>query len=360
MKHVLDEIENKFEMFQVLNKDGEIVNEDDMPDLSDEDLVELMKRMVYTRVLDQRSIALNRQGRLGFYAPTAGQEASQLASQFALEKEDFILPSYRDVPQLIWHGLPLYQAFLFSKGHFHGNQMEENLNATSPQIIIGAQYVQTAGVALGMKLRGKDAVAATYIGDGGTSQGDFYEGINYAGAYQAPAIFFVQNNHFAISVPVEKQTAAKTLVQKSVAAGIEGFQVDGMDPLAVYAVTKYAREKAKNGEGPTLIETITYRYGPHTMAGDDPTRYRTSDMDSEWEKQDPIVRFRTFLENKDLWSEEKENEVVEQAKSDIKEAMKKADNYPKQKVSDFMEIMYEDMPATLKEQLQEYKEKESK
>src|SRR5699024_3205365 len=114
-------------MFQVLNKDGEIVNKDDILDLSDEDIVELMRRMFYTHVIDQRSIALNRQGRLGFYAPTAGQEASQLASQLALEKEDFILPSYRDVPQLIWHGLPLYQAFLFSKGHFHGNQMEENL-----------------------------------------------------------------------------------------------------------------------------------------------------------------------------------------------------------------------------------------
>lgn len=360
LKNVLDEVENKFEMFQVLNEEGKIVNEDDVPDLSDDDLKELMKRMVYTRVLDQRSIALNRQGRLGFYAPTAGQEASQLASQFALEKEDFILPSYRDVPQLIWHGLPLYKAFLFSKGHFHGNQMAEEVNALSPQIIIGAQYVQAAGVALGKKLKGESSAAVTYIGDGGTSQGDFYEGINFAGAYQAPAIFFVQNNQFAISVPVGKQTAAKTLVQKSVAAGIEGYQVDGMDPLAVYAITKYAKEKAAKGGGPTLIETITYRYGPHTMAGDDPTRYRTSDMDSDWEKKDPIVRFRTYLENKDLWSEEKENEVVEQAKSDIKAAMKKADNYPKQKVSDFIEIMYEDMPATLEEQLQEYKEKESK
>lgn len=360
MKHVLEEIENKFEMFQVLNQDGEVVDKDNVPDLSDEELQELMKRMVYTRVLDQRSIALNRQGRLGFYAPTAGQEASQIASQFALEKDDFLLPGYRDVPQMIWHGLPLYQAFLFSKGHYHGNQMPKGVNTLSPQIIIGAQYVQATGVALGMKLRGKDAVAVTYTGDGGTSQGDFYEGINFAGAYNAPAIFFVQNNYFAISVPVEAQTAAKTLAQKAVAAGIEGYQVDGMDPLAVYAVTKHARERAKAGKGPTLIETLTYRYGPHTMAGDDPTRYRTKDLDSEWEKQDPIVRFRTYLEGKGLWSEEQENEVIEQAKEDIKEAIKKADAYPKQKVTELMENMYEKMPANLEEQLQEYKEKESK
>ncbi|WP_231378701.1 MULTISPECIES: pyruvate dehydrogenase (acetyl-transferring) E1 component subunit alpha [Virgibacillus] len=347
-------------MFQILNEDGKIVNKDDMPDLSDDELKELMRRMVYTRVLDQRSIALNRQGRLGFYAPTAGQEASQLGSQFALEEEDFLLPGYRDVPQLIWQGLPLYQAFLFSRGHFHGNQMPEGVHAVSPQIIIGAQYVQTAGVALGIKKRGKKAVAVTYTGDGGTSQGDFYEGINFAGAYKAPALFFVQNNYFAISVPVEKQTNAKTLAQKAVAAGIEGVQVDGMDVLAVYAVTKAARERAINGEGPMLIETLTYRYGPHTMAGDDPTRYRTDDLDNEWEKKDPLVRFRKFLEEKDLWSEEDENKVIEEAKDEIKKAIKQADEYPKQKVTDFIGNMFEELPSHLQEQMEEYKEKESK
>lgn len=360
MKHVLENVESQFEMFQILDENGKIINKSDMPEISDEELKELMRRMVYTRVLDQRSISLNRQGRLGFYAPTAGQEASQVASHFALEKDDFVLPGYRDVPQLIWHGLPLYQAFLFSRGHFHGNQMPKDVPAFSPQIIIGAQYVQCAGVALGMKLRGKKTVAVTYTGDGGTSQGDFYEGINTAGSYKAPAIFFIQNNHFAISVPVELQTNAKTLAQKAVAAGIEGYQVDGMDPLAVYAVTKHARKRAIEGEGPTLIETITYRYGPHTMAGDDPTRYRTDDMDTEWEKKDPIVRFRTFLEGKKLWSKEDEDAVIEQAKEDIKEAIKKADQYPKQKVTDLISNMFDVLPPHLQEQYEIYKEKESK
>src|SRR5690625_1943025 len=346
-------------MFQILNEEGKVVNEEAMPDLSDEQLKELMRRMVYTRVLDQRSIALNRQGRLGFYAPTAGQEASQIASHFALDKDDFLLPGYRDVPQLIWHGLPLYKAFLFSKGHFHGNQME-GVNGLPPQIIIGAQYIQAAGVALGLKMRGKKQVAVTYTGDGGTSQGDFYEGLNFAGVYEVPAIFFVQNNFFAISVPVEIQTKAKTLAQKAVAAGMEGFQVDGMDPLAVYAITKHARERAINGEGPTLIETVTYRYGPHTMAGDDPTRYRTKELDSEWEQKDPLVRFRKYLEDKNLWSEDEETKVVEEAKEDIKEAIKKADNYPKQKVTDLIGNMFEELPAHLQEQFEEYKEKESK
>ncbi|WP_010282830.1 pyruvate dehydrogenase (acetyl-transferring) E1 component subunit alpha [Bacillus timonensis] len=356
----LDKVAENFPMLQILNEDGEVVNKSAVPDLSDDQLKELMRRMVYTRILDQRSISLNRQGRLGFYAPTAGQEASQLASQFALEKEDFILPGYRDVPQIVWHGLPLYQAFLFSRGHFHGNQIPEGVNVISPQIIIGAQYIQCAGVALGMKKRGQKSIAITYTGDGGTSQGDFYEGINFAGAFKAPAVFIVQNNRFAISTPVEKQSAAHTLAQKAVAAGIPGIQVDGMDALAVYVAVKEARERAINGEGPTLIETLTYRYGPHTMAGDDPTRYRTAELDNEWEKKDPLVRFRKYLEGKGIWNEEIENQIIEEAKEDIKNAIKKADETPKQKVTDLISHMYEELPLNLEEQMEIYKAKESK
>lgn len=359
-KKTLQEIEEKFEMFQILNEEGKIVNEDANPNLSDEELVELMSRMVFTRILDQRSISLNRQGRLGFYAPTAGQEASQLASQFALEKEDFILPGYRDVPQIVWHGLPLWQAFLFSRGHFMGNQIPEDVNVFPPQIIIGAQFIQAAGVALGMQKRGKKAIAITYTGDGGSSQGDFYEGINFAGAYRSPAVFIVQNNQYAISTPRELQTSAKTIAQKGIAAGIPSVQVDGMDPLAVYVATKDARERAINGEGPSLIETVCYRFGPHTMAGDDPTRYRTSDTDSAWEKKDPLVRFRTYLEAKGIWNQEKEEAIIEKAKEEIKEAIKKADAAPKQKVTDLINIMYEENPYNLDEQLAYYTEKESK
>ncbi|MBD8026604.1 pyruvate dehydrogenase (acetyl-transferring) E1 component subunit alpha [Ureibacillus sp. Re31] len=357
---ILQEIESKFEMFQILNEEGKIVNEDAVPDLTDEELVELMTRMVYTRILDQRSISLNRQGRLGFYAPTAGQEASQLASHFALEKEDWILPGYRDVPQIVWHGLPLWKAFLFSRGHFVGNQIPEGVNVVPPQIIIGAQYVQTAGVALGIKKRGTKNVAITYTGDGGSSQGDFYEGINFAGAFKSPAIFVVQNNQYAISTPRDVQTAAKTIAQKGIAAGIPSILVDGMDPLAVYVATRYARERAVNGDGPSLIETMCYRYGPHTMSGDDPTRYRTTDIDNEWAAKDPIVRFRIYLEGKGLWSEEKETEVIERAKEEIKAAIKKADETPKQKVTDLIENMYEEKPYNLQEQYEIYKAKESK
>ncbi len=356
---LMEDINADFPTIQVLDKDGKVVNKDLLPDLSDEELVELMTRMVWARVLDQRSTALNRQGRLGFYAPTAGQEASQLASQFAMDKEDVLLPGYRDVPQLIQHGLPLRDAFLWSRGHAAGSEYAESLQALPPQIIIGAQYVQAAGVALGLKKRNKPNVAFTYTGDGGSSQGDFYEGINFAGAYKANAVFFIQNNGYAISTPRELQTAANTLAQKGIAAGIPSIQVDGMDALAVYKVTKAAREWAAAGNGPVLIETLTFRYGPHTLSGDDPTRYRTQEVEDEWHAKDPLTRFRIYLTEKGLWSEEKEEQIIEQTKEEIKTAIKAADAAPKQKVSDFLKNMFEVTPKLIQEQIDTFEAKES-
>lgn len=357
---LLENINADFPVYQALDQEGKVVNEELVPELTDEELVELMTRMVWSRVLDQRSTALNRQGRLGFYAPTAGQEASQLASHFAFEKEDVLLPGYRDVPQLVQHGLPLSEAFLWSRGHVAGNLYADDLQALPPQIIIGAQYVQAAGVALAMKKRKKKNVVFTYTGDGGSSQGDFYEAINFAGAYHANAVFYIQNNGFAISTPREKQSAAATLAQKAVAAGIPGIQVDGMDPLAMYTVSKMAREWAANGNGPVLIEALTYRYGPHTLSGDDPTRYRTKDMDDEWQQKDPLIRFRNYLTEKGLWSEEKEEKIIEDTKEEIKQAIADADRAPKQKVSDFLKNMYEVQPQNIKEQIEFYEAKESK
>lgn len=357
---ILETVNQDFPFYQAIDQEGKVVNENLISDLSDEKLVELMSQMVWSRILDQRATALNRQGRLGFYAPTAGQEASQLASHFAMEKEDYLLPGYRDVPQLVQHGLPLSQAFLWSRGHVAGNYYAEDLNALPPQIIIGAQYVQAAGIALALKKRNKKTVVVAYTGDGGTSQGDFYEALNFAGAYKANAVFITQNNGFAISTPRDKQTAAKTLAQKAVAAGIPGIQVDGMDALAVYTVTKAAREWAANGNGPVLIETVTFRYGPHTLSGDDPTRYRSKELETEWQAKDPLVRFRNYLTPKGLWSEAKEEEVIEAAKEEIKNAVTDADKYPKQKVSDFLKNMFEVQPQNIKEQIAFYEDKESK
>ncbi|WP_416353010.1 pyruvate dehydrogenase (acetyl-transferring) E1 component subunit alpha [Agrilactobacillus fermenti] len=356
---LLKDQDKDFKMVQILNEKGELVDADHVPDLSDEQLVELMSKMLWARVLDQRSTALNRQGRLGFYAPTAGHEASQMASVYAMDKADFLLPRYRDVPELIQHGLPLYKAFLWSRGHVEGNNYPEDLKALPPQIIIGAQYVQAAGVALGLKKNGSKNVAFAYTGDGGTSQGDFYEGMNFAGHFKAPAIFVVENNEFAISVPRSAQTAAKTLAQKAVAVGIPGVQVDGMDPLAVYEAMKEARDWAVAGNGPVLIETMTYRYGPHTLSGDDPKRYRSEELDEMWHQRDPLNRFRIYLEGKNLWSDEQEEKLTAQYKDEIKAAIDQADNVAKQKVSQFLENTYEVQPQNIKEQIETYRQKES-
>lgn len=345
---------------QILAPDGTLVRPDLMPKLSDEQLREVMRRMVFTRVWDQRAISLNRQGRLGFYAPVAGQEATMIGSEFALEKKDFILPSYRDIPQMVWHGLPLYQAFLYSRGHIHGGQIPQDVNVLMPQIIIAAQCTQATGVAMGFKLRDEKQVAINYFGDGATSQGDFYEGMNYAGVYKLPVIFFSQNNGYAISVPFAKQTAAESIAIKAKAAGIAGERIDGMDVLAVIKTTQDARERGINGEGATLIEALTYRYGPHTMAGDDPTRYRTGEEQSEWEQRDPLIRFRKFLEGKGLWSEKDEEAVIEEAKQAVADAIKKADETPKMKVSELIDTMFETLPPALEEQKAEYVAKESK
>ncbi|WP_419961811.1 pyruvate dehydrogenase (acetyl-transferring) E1 component subunit alpha [Psychrobacillus sp. BM2] len=341
-------------VLSILDKNGKVINHDLLPQLSNERLIGLMKKMVFTRIWDERAIKLNRQGRLGLWAPVSGQEASMIGSEDALSTEDFILGSYRDIPQIVWHGLPLYQTFLYSRGHQHGGQIPESVNVLMPQIIIGAQIIQAAGVALGFKLRNKKNVAIAYIGDGGTSQGDFYEGINFAGAYKAPAIFFVQNNQYAISVPINKQTAAETLAQKAVAAGITGIQVDGMDVLAVHKAVSEAAERARNGEGPTLIEAITYRYGAHTMAGDDPKRYRKKEEEDEWKQKDPLIRFRKYLTQKGLWNELEEELVIEEAKKAIAEAMKKADETPKMTIPSLIDSMFEQTPLHLEKQKAEF------
>lgn len=349
-----------FPMVQIIDKEGKVVNKDLIPDLSDDELVELMERMVFSRVLHDRSMALARQGRLGFYAPTEGQEASQIASHYALEQNDWIYPGYRDIPQLILHGLPIYKAFLWSRGHVEGNNYGDDLNIVYPQIIIGAQYIQAMGNAVGQKLSGQEAVTITYTGDGGSSQGDVYEGINYASRYKAPVIFVIQNNGYAISTPRDKQTAAETLAQKAVSVGIPGVQVDGMDPLAVYAVTKAARDYAIAGNGPVLIETITSRFGPHSTSGDDPTRYRTQESFDYWAERDPLVRFRNYLTEKELWTEEHEEELIEKYTEDIAAAAKEADQVAKMKTSDALKSMFSNPGQNILEQIEKYEAKESK
>ena len=305
-----------FPTLQILNPAGEIVDEAGLAraDLSSEDLVQIMQRMLLSRQLDIRSTKLAKQGRFGFFAPTAGQEASQMASSYAFNDNDWLMPGYRDIPQIIVKGWPIWKAILWSRGHVLGNVFttadEQPVNAWMPQIIIGAQYVEAAGIGLGLKKRQKDAVAYAYTGEGGSSQGDFYEGVNFAGAYQANAVFFIQNNGYAISTPRGLQTAATHLAAKGWAAGVPSVVVDGNDPIAVYLAAKEARQWAVSGNGPVLIETLTDRLEPHSTAGDDPLRYRTQDDIDAWWAKEPLIRMRQFMTDQGIWDEAKETAYI--------------------------------------------------
>lgn len=348
----------RVEPLRVLNLDGTLVAGAKEPALTSEQLREVMRRMVFTRVWDQRAVSLNRQGRLGFYAPVSGQEAAMVGSEFVLEREDFICPGYRDMPQIVWHGLPMHQAFLYSRGHQQGGRIPEDVHVLMPQIIIGAQIVEAAGIALGLKLKGKPNVAIAYTGDGGSSQGDFYEGMNFAGAMALPAIFFVQNNQYAISTPITKQTTALTIAHKAVAAGIRGVLVDGMDVLAVVQAVQEARGYALQGK-PTLIEAVTYRFGPHSMSGDDPTKYRTKEEQTSWEERDPLVRMRKYVEAKSLWTEQDEQATIQEAKDHVAAQIKQAEEMEKMTIPGLLRSMYETPPAHIATQIEQYQPKQS-
>ncbi|WP_278393057.1 thiamine pyrophosphate-dependent dehydrogenase E1 component subunit alpha [Leuconostoc lactis] len=349
-----------FPTLQILNPAGEIVDEAGLARaaLSSEDLVQIMQRMLLSRQLDIRSTKLAKQGRFGFFAPTAGQEASQMASSYAFNDNDWLMPGYRDIPQIIVKGWPIWKAILWSRGHVLGNVFttadDQPVNAWMPQIIIGAQYVEAAGIGLGLKKRQKDAVAYAYTGEGGSSQGDFYEGVNFAGAYQANAVFFIQNNGYAISTPRGLQTAATHLAAKGWAAGVPSVVVDGNDPIAVYLAAKEARQWAVSGNGPVLIETLTDRLEPHSTAGDDPLRYRTQDDIDAWWAKEPLIRMRQFMTDQGIWDEAKETAYIAEVNALIDEQIKIADNVPKQKISDFIKNTLEVPSYAMTEQIAKF------
>jgi len=349
-----------FPVLSILNNNGDIVDEEALKraDLSDDDLINIMKRMLLSRQLNIRSTKLAKQGRFGFFAPTAGQEASQMASSYAFNHDDWLMPGYRDIPQIVAKGWPIWKAILWSRGHALGNEFTteegEPVNSWMPQIIIGAQYVEATGIALGLKKRQKDAVAYAYTGEGGSSQGDFYEAINFAGAYKANAVFFVQNNGYAISTPRALQTAAPHLAAKGWAAGVPSVVVDGNDPLAVYLVAKEARAWAVSGNGPVLIETLTNRLEAHSTAGDDPLRYRKQEDIDAWWKKEPLIRMRQFMTEKSIWDEDKENTYISEVNTLIDEQIKIADKVDKQKISNFIKNTLEVPGYAMKEQIAKF------
>jgi len=348
------------ELLQVIKPTGEYVQEME-PEIPKQDLRRLYGLMVLARNLDIRGLQLQRQGRIGFYIGWLGQEAAQLGSAYALKPEDWVFPAYREMSAALLRGLTIKQLmnqyFANAEDIQKGRQLmnlfgSKSINFVTGSAPIATQIPHAVGAAMAAKIRGDPIVTLVYFGDGATSENDFHTGMNFAGVFKAPTIFFCQNNHWAISVPYERQTAAETIAIKAKAYGFEGVRVDGNDILAVYRTTKEAVDKAREGGGPTLIEAVTYRMGPHSSS-DDPKRYRTEQEIEEWQRRDPIVRFRRYLEKKKIWSESDEKKAQEDANKEIDEAVAYAEKIPKPAIETLFTDVYEEMPWHLREQLQE-------
>ncbi|MEO6597801.1 MAG: thiamine pyrophosphate-dependent enzyme [Planctomycetota bacterium] len=347
-------------LVRLLEDDGTVQKGKD-PNLPKETLLFLYEQMVQVREFDRRMLMLQRQGRIGFYGPILGQEAATVGSIAALEARDWIFPALREGAAAMMRGLSLTEAInqLIGNGadRCKGRQMPchytfKEGNYYGMSSVIGTQISHAVGAAMAARIRGDDVVVLGYLGDGATSANDFHSGMNFAAVYQSPCVLLCQNNQWAISVPISKQSASETLAQKGKAYGMPYVRVDGNDVLAMYTVTKAAAERARAGEGPTFIEAVTYRRLGHSSS-DDPTRYRDEAEVRLWEKKDPVDRFRAYLSNRELWSEAKETALKERIALVVNEAIAAAEKNAPPADETLVTDVYADVPAQLREQLAE-------
>lgn len=345
----------KGKILEILDYKGKIVNKDLEPTIDDDTLLKMYKTMLLGRVADIKALQYQRQGRMLTYAPIKGQEAAQVGVISALEKEDWMVPAFREMAGMLYKGAPLKKLFLYWYGNEEGNHFDEDVRILPISVPIASQINHAAGLAYARKILEKDEVVVAYVGDGGTSHGEFHEGVNFGAVFDVPMIVIIQNNQWAISTPREVQTKAKTLAQKAVSYGINGIQVDGNDPLAMYVATKQAKKNALEGKGPTIIEALTYRLGPHTTS-DDPTIYRSKEEVEYWEERDPITRFKVYLINKKLWTE-KDDEALQKEYNDyVNKVFKEVENTGLIDLDDVFVHNYATMHKDLQDQLDEYKQ----
>lgn len=340
--------EGYVERVEILDFEGNY-DQNDLPKLSNSDLVGMLELMIKMRMFDQKALNLQRQGRIGTYGSFKGQEACQAGLFYALQKKDFLVPSFREHGIMVAMGVPLHQFFQLWKGDERGNLHPEGVNCLPPSIPVGSQLVHSTGLGMALKFRKKNEIAIGFGGDGASSQGDFHEALNFAAVFGARTLFFIQNNGWAISVPFKKQTKAESIAQKALGYGIKSIQVDGNDILAVYQVSKEAVKYVRDGNGPYLVECVTYRMENHTTA-DDHTRYRKKEELEYWQKRDPIERMKKFLSMLGLWNEEKEKEFIKKTTEWIEKEVEIFESIPKPNPTDVVDYVYSDLPFYLKEE----------
>ncbi len=349
------------EPFRIIDVDGTFDSRNE-PKLPVDVLKEAYRHLILVRTLDTRMLTLQRQGRIGFYVPSIGEEASQVGSAMALEKDDWIFPAYREPGSALWHGFPfellVAQTFGNSLDPMKGRQMPnhygmKSINFVTASSPVGTQIPMGVGAAWAAKIRGDPIVVLIYFGDGATSQGDFHAGMNFAGVFKTPTVMFCKNNHWAISVPVSRQTASPTLASKADAYGFEGLRVDGNDLLAVYAATKAATDRARAGGGPTMIEAVTYRMGPHSSS-DDPTRYRPKEEVEYWQLRDPIERMRRYLDVKGIWTKDWDDALRQEIDDLLSETIRRVEKAPPPSLETLFTDVFEELTPQLREQMETF------
>jgi 2-oxoisovalerate dehydrogenase E1 component alpha subunit len=312
-------------------------------------LLEMYRVMTLARTFDAKAINLQRTGKLGTYASCLGHEATHVGVGAAMKPEDVLAPVYREFGTQIWRGVKMSNILLYWGGDERGNDFTAARQDFAWCVPIASQMLHGAGVAMAMKIRGEKRCSVTYIGDGGTSEGAFYEALNVAGARALPAVFVIVNNRWAISVPIESQTATRTLAQKAIAAGIPGIQVDGNDVIAVRHTVEEALARARSGQGPTLIEALTYRLSDHTTA-DDASRYRDpSEVAAAWTRE-PLLRLRAHLKKLGAWDESREAALKSECSREVEAAVDEYLSAPKPSTDDMFDYLLARPPRSLLEQ----------
>ncbi len=331
------------------------------PKVDTELVLALYRQMVLVRLLDERMVLLQRQGRIGFHIGSLGEEAAILGSAAALRENDWLFPCYREFGAALWRGMTLeaylHNMFGDSKDPAKGRQMPDHYTCRAAKFgsissPIGTQITQAVGFAWAAKMKKDPLATLVYFGEGATSSNEFHNGMNFAGVFKTPTVFFCRNNGWAISVPAERQTASTTFAAKGVAYGIPAVQCDGNDIFAVIKVTREAIARAAAGEGPTLIEALTYRISGHSTS-DDPKAYRKEDEVDHWRKKDPLVRLRKYLDHAGLWTDAKEAELEAKVDAELKAAIKGAEETAPPDLATMFDDVYGKRPWHLEEQYQE-------